>query len=244
MGSSAGDGGASQRKAQEDQRVSAATDAINAMFGKGQGAPIYGAKPQTSRGRGFSLDLPAQVIGYDTAARDKVAADREALYSKIGLDQKAKLTDDLNTDRTKTEREIRFGMARNGLSGGSADIDANSEVLDQYNKGLLKATQNADSTVNSARSADEKTRVNLINSIRSGLDQGSAVSVAQEGMANNAKAAADEANSASLAGFFDSLGSLQRARSYQGALTAAAGTPAATAKKAGASSYGGTVRDF
>lgn len=241
MGSSAGDGGASQRKAQEDKRVAAATDAINAMFGKGQGAPIYGAAPQI-RSR-FISGLEAPIVGYDTAARDKVAADREALYSKIGTDQKAKLTDDLNTDRIKTEREIRFGMARNGLSGGSADIDANSEVLDQYNKGLLKAAQNADSTVNSARSADEKTRVNLINSIRSGLDQGSAVSVAQEGMANNAKAAADEANTSSLAGFFDTLGALQRARNYQTALTAAA-TPASVAKTAGSSSYGGTVKEI
>jgi hypothetical protein len=142
------------------------------------------------------------------------AQKRESLYSKIGDDAKATALLDLNKDREDTERELGFMLARQGLSGGSRDIDVNREILDTNQQGILKATNLGLQIANDARSNDDKTRVNLINSIRAGLDQGSAQQQAYEGMRNNAASAADAAKATSLAGFFDTLRNRQQQAAY------------------------------
>jgi hypothetical protein len=149
------------------------------------------------------------------------AGDRENLYSKIGTDATNTALLDLDKERGVTERELNFMLARAGLSGGSRDIDVNRDVLDTYNQGVLKASNIGLSTANNARSSDDKTRVNLINSIRSGLDAGSATQQAYEGLRNNAKLAQDDANVASLDGFFDTLKNQQQAAAYNAGLNGA-----------------------
>jgi len=161
--------------------------------------------------------------GYDAAvaaAAEKAkklstaASDREKLYSTIGSDATNNALLDLNKDRAITERELNFMLARAGLSGGSRDVDVNKDILDTYQQGVLKATNSGLSTANNARSADDTTRVNLINSIRSGLDAGSAQQQAYQDMQNNARTAQDNANANGLAGFFDALKTQQQNAAY------------------------------
>lgn len=162
--------------------------------------------------------------GYDEAvAASKAAAakknqdalaSREGLYTQIGEDATNKALVDLNKDRDVAEREFKFMLARAGLSGGSRDIDVNRDLLDTHQQGILKASELGLSASNNARSADDKTRVNLINSIRAGLDEGSAMQQAYEGMRNNARTAQDEANATTLAGFFDVLRQQQQQAAY------------------------------
>jgi hypothetical protein len=92
--------------------------------------------------------------------------------------------------------------------------------LDTYQQGVLKAGTMADQVKNSMRSADDKTRVGLIDSIRTGLDQGSAVNQAYDSMRNNANQATADANNVSLAGFFDRLSSVEQQRRYNNGVTA------------------------
>lgn len=193
--------------------------------------------------------------GYDAAvkaAQDKAdalnagAKARENLYSKIGTDATNVAMTDLNKERGLAERELKFQLARNGLSGGSRDIDANRDVLDTYQQGVLKASNIGTQTSNDARSSDEKTRVNLINSIQAGLTSGDAVQQAYAGMSNNAASAQDAANTASLAGFFDVLRSQQDRNQYQKGVDSVF-VPGMTQKTSSASSrsgYSGTQRDI
>lgn len=191
--------------------------------------------------------------GYDAAvkaAQDKAdalragAKARENLYSKIGQDATNVAMTDLNKERGITERELKFQLARNGLSGGSRDIDANRDVLDNYQQGVLKASNIGTQTANEARSSDEKTRVNLINSIQAGLTAGDAVQQAYAGMSNNAAAAQDAANAASLTGFFDVLRQQQEKNQYQAGVnsTVPQNTVTSPYMKSSKSSYSGTVR--
>lgn len=214
-----------------------------------QNPNIAGAINQTSNQSSTIFDQ----VGYDAAvAAAKAKADaltgaasqREQLYSKIGDDTKNTALIDLNKERGITERDLNFGLARQGLSGGSRDIDANKDVLDTYNQGVVKAANMGLSTANNARSSDDTTRVNLINSIRAGLDQGSAMQQSYQGLANNAKAAADDANTASLGGFFDSLRAMQQQQQYQQGVQSVA-TPLKTTATTGAGkSYSGTTRSY
>jgi hypothetical protein len=170
-----------------------------------------------------NFNIEFDEVGYNAAkaaakakadALNATAAGRETLYKKIGDDAKATALLDLNKDRADTERELGFMLARQGLSGGSRDIDVNRDILDTNQQGILKATNLGLQIANDARSNDDKTRVNLINSIRAGLDQGSAQQQAYEGMRNNAASAADAAKATSLTGFFDTLRNRQQQAAY------------------------------
>jgi len=166
------------------------------------------------------------------------AAGRDVLYSKIRDDANKKALIDLNKERDITQRSIGFDIARHGLSGGSQDIDANRQLTDTYQQGVLKAANMASSMSNNARTADDNTKNNLINSIRAGLDQGNAISQAYTGMANNANKATANAQALSLSGFFDRLNQANQQRLYNSGLiagqqqvvpgTIAAGTTSAT----------------
>lgn len=273
-GGGGGDGGAADRKAAEDARVAAAIQQVNSVFGIGNAVPetvdkaaftkTVNAPTSTGLGSGGfwggnnqgsvkPTTTSFDQVGYDAAvaaakakadALTNAASTREQLYTKIGDDTKNTALIDLNKERGITERDLNFGLARQGLSGGSRDIDANKDVLDTYNQGVVKAANMGLSTANNARSSDDTTRVNLINSIRAGLDQGSAMQQSYQGLANNAKAAADDANSASLGGFFDSLRAMQQQQQYQQGVQSVA-TPLKTTATTGAGkSYSGTTRSY
>lgn len=255
-GASGGDGGAAERKAAEDARIAAAIQKLNEVFGT---VPYQEQKInkqkfniQNPNGKGRLFDQ----AGYDAAvAAEKLKASqpspnmaaRENLYKKIGTDATNTALLDLNRERGITERDLNFGLARAGLSGGSRDIDANKDVLDTYQQGVLKASNIGLQTGNNARSSDEKTRVNLINSIHAGLSDGDAMSQAYTAMSNNAKAAADDANSASLAGFFDVLKQQQAQAQYnQGVNSVPAVAPYQQTKNtpSATKTYGGRTGSF
>lgn len=176
--------------------------------------------------------------------------EREKLYSKISKDATNTALNDLNKEKSITERDLNFMLARQGLSGGSRDIDVNKDVLDTYQQGVLKASNIGISTGNDARSADDRTRVNLINSIRSGLDQGSATQQAYEGMRNNASLAQDNANAVNLSGFFDAIKNQQQQAAYIQGINSNATLPIqqqkvnSPASSSATSNYDGTTRTF
>lgn len=228
------DGGAAERKAEEDARIAAAIKQLNEVFGIVDVVPEAVDKNKLYR--------KERLVNNGATGGNENLQKREALYSKIGTDATNVAMTDLNKERGVTERELGFSLARNGLSGGSRDIDANRDVLDTYQQGVLKASNLGAQTANRARLSDEKTRVNLINSIQAGLTSGNAIQQAYAGMSNNAAAAQDEANAASLTGFFDVLRNQQDRNQYQAGVNNVQQQTTAQPYKTSKASYGGTVR--
>lgn len=221
-GGGGGDGGVAERQAQMKAEQDVAIQQVNAIFGKGEGAPIYGTRTvqtpmydQDGNFAGYTQTEERYVTGYDTAGRDKNAAERNALYGTITKDASARLLDKLGEDRKDAERGTRFQLARQGLAGGSADIDQNAEILNQFNRGSLEAGNAALATANNARSADEKTRVGIINNIRNGMAANDAISTAFASMENNANEARDAALATNIGGFFDDINNMNAQRQYQ-----------------------------
>ncbi len=274
-GGGGGDGGAAARKAAEDARIASSIRKLNEVFGLAEATPdpvdrnrfttrtpasnsnnalwrVYGVPQPQSNDDQITFDE----AGYNAAvkaAQDKANSlrgageARENLYKKIGTDATNTALLDLNRERGITERDLNFGLARAGLSGGSRDIDANREVLDTYQQGVLKASNIGLQTGNNARSNDEKTRVNLINSIHAGLSDGDATAQAYTAMSNNARSAADDANSASLAGFFDVLKQQQAQAQYnQGVNSVPAAAPFQQQRNtpSATKSFGGKIGSF
>lgn len=221
-GGGGGDGGYAERQAQMKAEQDAAIAEVNSVFGKGQGAPIYEDRMrEVVDGYGNVQLVPyREILGYDTTSRDRAAAERESLYGTITQDASARLLDKLSDDRRVTERGTRFQLARQGLAGGSADVDQNAEILRKFNEGSLEAGNAALAAGNSARSADEQTRIGIINNIRNGMAASDAISASFAGLQNNANEARDEAMATNIGGFFDDINRMNEQRQYQQGLQA------------------------
>lgn len=91
----------------------------------------------------------------------------------------------LRKAREATGRDATFSLARRGLSGGSADVDTQAEIVDRFNEGTLQATQLGQAAEAAALAEDERIRQSFTGQIQGGLSQGDAVSAAlQQSTAN------------------------------------------------------------
>ena len=117
-------------------------------------------------------------------------AGREALY-----DQHRDAVYDLNTQEVnrqaeEAERANRFALARNGLLGGSVNIDANEELNRRTNEGLMQAQGLADDAAASLRTQDENTKQSLLSMANNGINAAQASQLASEGLKTNLQNAA------------------------------------------------------
>ena len=113
---------------------------------------------------------------------------------------------EVNDQYADAERANRFGLARNGLLGGSADVDSNARLQEITNEGLLQASGIADSAAAKLRAQDESARQSLISMAQSGIDTGTAQQMAIESLNTTAQQAQGERAGASIGDLFGSLG--------------------------------------
>lgn len=99
---------------------------------------------------------------------------RESQYNDfLGALQKQYGTE-LNKQQGDTARNLKFSLARGGLTGGSAAADTGKQLSDEYNKGLITAENKAQGATANLRSQDEQSRMQLISLAQSGADVGNA----------------------------------------------------------------------
>lgn len=79
-------------------------------------------------------------------------------------------TQDANKQKLVADRTLKFSMARNGLTGGSAANDANVTLGEEYTKGLLGAENKAQGAYADLQQQDEQSRLNLLQMVRQGMD--------------------------------------------------------------------------
>lgn len=209
-GGGGGDGGAGQREAERQARIKAATDEINRIFNNqtraigtrmvdrtravqdAEGNFLYNETYQEPESYEYWVD------GDPANSRDKLYAEQKtAVYdlNKAEVERQAK----------EAERANRFALARTGLLGGSADVEAATELNRRTNEGLLRAGGIADQTAADLKLSDERTRSNLISMAQSGIDTGTASTMALEGLKANAAQAAAARSGSTIGGLFNDL---------------------------------------
>lgn len=94
-------------------------------------------------------------------------------------------TGDLNKQKSDTDRELKFALARSGQAGGSTQIDQNRNVAEDYTKGLLTVDRKARGAGAQLEASDEDARARLISLATTGLDATSAASMAASAMRTN-----------------------------------------------------------
>lgn len=129
-----------------------------------------------------------------------------AMYDDIGSATKQAAVTDLDKQFTKASNQNLFGLARAGLLGGSVDAEAGGDLAQRYGEGQIKAEQAGIGAASDLKAADQKTRQNLISLAQSGIDTGTAASLAAAQSAAAAESAKSQAGSASVGQLFDDLG--------------------------------------
>jgi hypothetical protein len=134
---------------------------------------------------------------FDDPAR---AAQHEAFLKAI----RDYYTTDANRQKAIADRNLKFSMARSGLTGGSAAVDSNRLLGEEYTKGLLSAENKAQGSFSDLQQQDEQARLNLLNMVRSGMDTTTAAQRAGGIMQANAASAQTNALSQGLGDIFGS----------------------------------------
>lgn len=115
-----------------------------------------------------------------------------------------------NLDRQKgtADRSLKFAMARSGLSGGSAAVDANRLLGENYQQGVLSADRLAQKAANDLRMADDQSRMNMISLAQSGADMTTGGARAAEQLRANLAGANASLNADSLGNVFGGLAAM------------------------------------
>lgn len=125
---------------------------------------------------------------------------------------RTKAMDDLNRQNTDAQRELKFALARGGLSGGSVNVDQNRRMADDYNRGLLNVESRAQGAGSQLEAADQDARARLIQLATSGLDATTAASQAAAGLRSNFESAKSQAFGEQLGDQFATVGGFVKQR--------------------------------
>ncbi len=171
---------------------------------------------------------------------------RQAMYDDIAGATRDVATRDLDRQFTQASNQNLFGLARSGLLGGSVDAESGADLATRYGEGQIRATAAGQSAAADLRSVDERTRQNLVSLAQSGLDTGTAATMASGQMAAATDAARSASSSASVGRLFDDLGQAYLQNQVLRARTQAT-TPGSTPGQYSSNlftgnRYGGTVR--
>lgn len=101
-----------------------------------------------------------QSVGQITSAYDN--PNRAAQYSNYNKNLSNYYTGQVNNQEAVNARNLKFAMARSGLTGGSAAVDSNTQLQKDYTQGLLNASQAATAGTSALEQADVNSKNQLI----------------------------------------------------------------------------------
>ena len=129
------------------------------------------------------------------------AAQREA----FGAAMRDLFQQDLGRQKETADRELKFALARMGLTGGSANIDAARTMGEEYQRGVLDSERRAQGAMADLLSRDEQARANLMALAQSGTNLTAATQQAAGALRANLEGARAAANVQGLGDIFGSV---------------------------------------
>jgi hypothetical protein len=230
MGGGGGDGGFGARQDAQDAEKARARQALNVLFGV---APTGGG---VDRSR-FVSTTPGAIAddsgmatpgvetfdqgGFDAATAEQSSQAAEAERNRRGLEELFGSVRSgafnagkrrLDEQKGEAERQLKFELFARGQNAGSVDIDQNALLGRTYGQGITDLGGRADAAAADARSTNEATRLQLLQAIDSGMDQGSAISSALGQMRANSDRATAGTIGTSVGDLFSNVGLLYEKR--------------------------------
>jgi hypothetical protein len=127
---------------------------------------------------------------------------REQQYNAYGANLQNYYTGQVNNQEAINARNLKFAMARSGLSGGSAAVDSNTQLQKDYTQGLLQATQQATAGKTALEQSDIQAKNQMIGLAQQGNFTGQIPQQASLAMNANLGAAQNYGNANALGNAF------------------------------------------
>jgi hypothetical protein len=228
-----GDNGYQAKQDQIEGSKQKARAAINAMFGMSGPdglSALVGDAP--TRDQFTTLDQSDEVSkifneqGFNAAQQDYNAraaqgqqalanvGNRDGLYQSVRDNAYTAGKRKLDEQQQEAARKLKFELFATGQAGGSGDIDENAKQKRIYDQGLIDLGAKADAAKADFHNADEDTRMQLLQSVDNGMDQGSALSQAAQRMQIASDKAAADANGTAVGDLFDTGSMLYNQSQY------------------------------
>lgn len=174
------------------------------IVGESEAGPIYADAPGGFDQAGFDAATAEEAARQGEA--DKNRADMDALFAQTRTNAFDAGKRRLDEQRGQAARDLKFELFARGLNGGSVDVDQSALLGRTFAQGITDLGGKADAVSTQLRGDNEAARLQLLQSIDSGMDAGSAVSSALGQMRANADRAASEAIGTSVGDLFSTGG--------------------------------------
>lgn len=211
----------------DEARKDALRSRIDKLYGIAPQTPVYGKAPDISGGgpiaRMVSKVAGAPIVGYQddpeaAAAKQQMDAER----TQVSDATRGYYTDQLSRSFGAAERNTRFNLARQGLMGGSADVDANRELQTDEGLGATRIDQAARQSASQLDAQREQERLNAISLVNGGAGEDAVLS-AQAGLKNSLANVSSQNHAALFNDLFASGADAFASQNYNAALAAQAG---------------------
>lgn len=127
----------------------------------------------TKRAERAEADRQKQISG-NVASINQAFAGREGQYGQLSQAVRDRLNTQFQQQRGVATRQNKFALAKQGLTGGSAAIDAGRRLTREGQEGAINVERQAQSAGADLRAKDEQARSNLISLAQSGGNIGNA----------------------------------------------------------------------
>lgn len=150
---------------------------------------------------------------------------RQAQYDQYGNNLESYYTNQVNEQEAQNARNLKFAMARSGLTGGSAAADANTQLQKDYSQGLIQATQQAQAGKASLQQADINSENQLVSLAEQGDMTGSIPSEITSAQQTSLNAAQNYDTANALNGLFKGTANIYNTEQTAAATRAAQSNP-------------------
>lgn len=151
-----------------------------------------------------------QQIAQSTAAINGIFNDpaRTAQYDKLGKDTTAYYTSQLDRQNADAQRKLTFALARSGNSGGSLQADEGKKLGEDYERGIIQATQKGEAAKADLMGQDESQKQSLLAMAQAGLDATTAGSDAASALRSTLQSSQANSTAQSLSDMFGDVSSI------------------------------------
>ncbi len=168
-------------------------------FGGGGSAAEAAQQEETAR---------KQQVADATAAIDRAFTGRTGQLDDFIAALREEFTTEAQRQKGDADRQLKFSLARGGLTGGSAAADAGTTLGDEFQRGLLKGERLSQASLAELTSADEQSRQQLIALAQGGASVSTAASQAGRSLRSNLEGAKATGLAQSLGDIFGDTRSL------------------------------------
>lgn len=185
-------------------RSSFALPSGQVQIGESEAGPIYADAPGGFDQAGYDAAMAAESARQ--AEADKNRADMESLFASTRTSAYDAGKRRLDEQHDQAKRDLKFELFARGLNGSSVAAEQSALLGRSFSQGLTDLGGKADAVSTQLRGDNEAARLQLLQSIDSGMDAGSAVSSALGQMRANAERAASDAIGTSVGDLFSTAG--------------------------------------